>query len=668
MRSHLVGLVLLFSIVSNAQVCTGSFGDPIIKFTFGAGIDLYGPPLPNGVTDLTYVKNNCPEGGSAGSYAIVHGPGFDCFNGDWVNFAADHTPEDPDGFFMLIHASNSPSDFFVQAVDGLCPSTSYQVGASIMNMASRSGEVPPNLTFSIEQKDGTLIQRFHTGDVPLVKPPQWWNDYAFYFTTPPGVSSVVIRITNNALGGNGNSLALDDIVFRTSGPTVNINIDGRSGDSAVLCSNTANTLQFTSTVASCYASTSYQWQESIDQGNTWSNVEGAVNATYTAHPTTSGSALYRLMVAQMGNIGMAACQVASSPDAVTVLETAHPSVTIGMVPDHVCVDSVANFSAWIVDGGTQPHYQWTVNGTGTGGDGPAYTSATLADGDLVSCMLTSSAVCAVSPTAASNTVVIQHLPNILSSLKISASANNICSDSVVVFDAAPVNGGIAPSFAWLINGQPVGKDTVALVSGNLHDGDLVRAIMTTGMSCSAPVMSNAVAMTVYDAPRVTLISDTMIAPGSYAYLRPVITGAYSRFSWAPVIGLNNISLLDPVASPRYTTLYQITVTNSNGCSGKAFEKVEVFDDLRMPNAFTPNGDGRNDLFRVPASSPLTIKRFSIYNRWGALLFSAGNGLEGWDGSVQGHAQPPGTYIWTVEYYHPILQQTMMKKGVFELIR
>jgi gliding motility-associated-like protein len=88
----------------------------------------------------------------------------------------------------------------------------------------------------------------------------------------------------------------------------------------------------------------------------------------------------------------------------------------------------------------------------------------------------------------------------------------------------------------------------------------------------------------------------------------------------------------------------------------------------MPNAFTPNADGHNDLFRIPPLLNLTIERFSVYNRWGALVFTTNNSLVGWDGRMGGQAEPAGTYVWIVSYYDPLTHQTVMKKGTVELIR
>ena len=68
----------------------------------------------------------------------------------------------------------------------------------------------------------------------------------------------------------------------------------------------------------------------------------------------------------------------------------------------------------------------------------------------------------------------------------------------------------------------------------------------------------------------------------------------------------------------------------------------------VPNAFTPNGDGKNDLLRPIAVGMVRIDYFQIYNRWGQLVFSTSTNEYGWDGTIAGKVQPSGTYVWLVK--------------------
>lgn len=665
MRKVIVALFLLSATHARTQTCSSGLGDPIVNITFGAGTG-FGPALAPGITNMQYQSSGCVLDNA---YEIVNTSG-NCYAGDWLSVNADHTG-DPNGYYMLIGASDQPSDFYVQTVNGLCPSTNYQFAAWILNMASHSGEILPNVTFNIEKTDGTVLQSLKTGDIPVTNPAVW-NQYAFYFTTPPGVGSVVLRMTNNAPGGYGNDLALDDITFRTAGPSVNISISGYPSDTVTLCAAPANTLQFLGTVGSCYSSTDYQWQQSTDNGQSWNNIPGAVTTNYSASLTVAGSYRYRLTAAQAGNIGIATCQVVSTSDTITILPVVYPVITIQADTLTTCAGAPVNFNASIADGGAAPVYQWMVNGAPVTGSGWQFSSSGLNNGDKVSCLLTSDAACPNSTTALSNILPMDVLPVLAPSVAIVASANDICADSLVSFTATPTNGGPHPGYQWTVNGQPVGADTSVFSSDHLNNGDVISAVLTGRLPCSLPATANVISMTVYPIPAISLTPDTVIKGGTSIRLDPLISGSAASYQWMPAVALDNPFIPDPVAGPTETTVYTLTVSGTNGCSASAKEMVEVFYDLAMPNAFTPNGDGRNDRFRAPPVIQATIIRFVVYDRWGAQVFAAVNpdsGFDtGWDGTIGGKPQPAGTYVWIIEYFNPLIRRVLMKKGTVELIR
>ncbi|MBN9381257.1 MAG: gliding motility-associated C-terminal domain-containing protein [Chitinophagaceae bacterium] len=662
MKPLLTLLLFVFAGSAFGQVCTGGLGDPIINITFGAGSN-FGPPLAPGITNMDYQSQGCVLDNA---YEIVNSM-HNCYVGDWLDVSADHTG-DANGYFMLIGASNQPSDFYVQKVNGLCPGTSYQFAVWVLNMASHTGEILPNITFNIEKTDGTILQSLSTGDIPVSNPLKW-NQYAFYFSTPPGVSSVVLRMRNNAPGGYGNDLALDDITFRPVGPKVSVTIAGHTGDTVTMCPSPANNLKFLATVENCYSSTFYQWQVSTDDGKKWMDISGAVNTVYPAFPTATGNYLYRVAVGEAGNAGISTCQVVSKPDTIVILKESSPAVSITSDLNPICAGAPANFTAVPTDQGPTPHYQWVLNGMPSGTDNPWFSGNVFNDGDQIRCVMTSDAVCPTNPLALSNTISMTVLPHIVPLLTISSSATSICSDSLVKFVALPVNGGSRPDYQWMVNGQQVGTDTSVYSSSKLHNGDIISAIMTSSAACSSsPTYSNAITMTVYQTPVVRLTGDTVIARGSRIRLAPSITGPVLSYQWSPATGLDDWRSPNPLASPLVSTTYLLKVTSPNGCNDTALEKVTVFNDPWMPNAFTPNGDGKNDLFRIPPSAPVDILRFSIFDRWGVLVFTTTNGSEGWDGRFGGQPQPAGMYVWMIEYNNLISKQRIMKKGVVELIR
>jgi len=665
MKKSVLIIGLLAGMGATAQTCTGGLGDPIVDITFGQGVG-YGPALPGGITNMTYQGADCP---SDGLYTITNHTSS-CFGNTWWNVGQDHTGNQS-GQFMLINASYQPSVFYVQKVDGLCAGTSYQFAAWIMNVVSRPGLILPNITFQIEKTDGTVLQTFGTGDIPETTGGPVWVQYAFYFNTPPGVSSVLLQMTNNAPGGNGNDIALDDITFRAAGPLVQASITGYATDTVSVCANVQPTLSLGATVESCYLSQVEQWQQSTDGGATWANVPGATGNNWTRAPSVPGNYIYRLAVAQSGNLGNSTCQVVSSPIAIDILPMPSPAVTISDSSLPACEGEPMNFVATPVDGGAKPSYQWTVNGAPAGSDTAKFSSSFSAGTDVVACTMTSDAACAINPVAQSNVLSLNVLPIPSTGVNISASAVQVCADSMVTFTAVPINGGASPAFQWVVNGANagVGGGSPVFMDSALKNGDVVNCIMTGSLTCSQPVAAaTPFTMTIYPLPLIGLDTATIIASGASIQLQPAITGDIASMNWSPSEGLSDPTIATPVATPVVTTAYTLNVVTVDGCIASATEKVKVFYDLKMPAGFTPNGDGHNDLFRVPPTVPVILHRLAVYNRQGAMVFYTEDVAAGWDGTFNGRLQPSGAYVWTIEYVNPVTKQVETGKGTVVLVR
>jgi gliding motility-associated-like protein len=192
--------------------------------------------------------------------------------------------------------------------------------------------------------------------------------------------------------------------------------------------------------------------------------------------------------------------------------------------------------------------------------------------------------------------------------------------------------------------------------------------MTGSEACSLPIESNKIVTTVKPTPLLFIGNDTVISPGQAVMLNPTIEGAVVSYQWEPPAYLDNPSIKNPVASPVVTTIYQLTVTGESGCTVSGKISVVVYYPLRMPNVFTPNADGKNDVFRIPPSTPQKIKSFSIFNRWGQMVFRTTNSSAGWDGSFKNQIQPVGTYVWMIDYEDLLTKKIVVASGTVVLIR
>ncbi|MDB5013281.1 MAG: type sorting protein [Daejeonella sp.] len=303
--------LILFSLfgcisVSKAQLCTGTLGDPVVKITFGAGEGL-GPALGSDVTTYTYDFGSCPNDGL---YSIINKTDLNCHANEWHRLTQDHTG-DPNGYMMLVNAAYTRGTFYKKSISGLCPGTTYEFGAYVLNILKVNG-FDPKLTFRIETTDGTKLDSLNTGDIARSSDPEW-KRFALQFTTTIQTPNIVLRIINEAPGGNGNDLVIDDITFRPCGPIITSGLNGTADKELSICEGTSGTFPLKAAVVGD-VNREYQWQTSQD-GINWADITGATNTETQKifNNAVPGIYQFRMLTAIMGNINSPNCRTASEP-------------------------------------------------------------------------------------------------------------------------------------------------------------------------------------------------------------------------------------------------------------------------------------------------------------------------------------------------------------------
>jgi gliding motility-associated-like protein len=124
------------------------------------------------------------------------------------------------------------------------------------------------------------------------------------------------------------------------------------------------------------------------------------------------------------------------------------------------------------------------------------------------------------------------------------------------------------------------------------------------------------------------------------------------YSWTPRSGLNNADIFNPIASPASTTWYKVRVTSDKGCTNEDSIEVKVIagnpaEGYLVPNAFTPNGDGKNDCFGMQSWGAVTEFELSVFNRWGERVFYTKDPRQCWDGKYKGKEQPSSAFVYQV---------------------
>jgi gliding motility-associated-like protein len=211
-----------------------------------------------------------------------------------------------------------------------------------------------------------------------------------------------------------------------------------------------------------------------------------------------------------------------------------------------------------------------------------------------------------------------------------------CSDNSPVILQASQSGGV-----WSgIGVNPVtGEFNPSLAISGLND-----ITYTIDGLCIA---FSTIQIEVIPVPIVSTIEDTTIMNGNSVNL--ITTGNVSAYSWSPGATLICDDCQNPVATPDVTTTYTVSV-EENGCV--ATDQVTITIDyeiiIYVPNAFTPNGDGQNDVF-FPVISGIDSDeyKFMIFNRWGELIFNTSHLSEGWDGTYKGLMSQQDVYVWKI---------------------
>ncbi|MBC8045828.1 MAG: choice-of-anchor L domain-containing protein [Fimbriimonadaceae bacterium] len=140
-------------------------------------------------------------------------------------------------------------------------------------------------------------------------------------------------------------------------------------------------------------------------------------------------------------------------------------------------------------------------------------------------------------------------------------------------------------------------------------------------------------------------------------------------SWEPAESLDDPNDCNPLASPEVTTMYYLTVTSELGCEYIDSTVITVLlpSSLYIPNVFTPNGDGINDKLNIITFDEISLQIFSVYNRWGKLVFQTADITQGWDGTYDGKQQEIGSYMY-IFAGKDYLNNPITKKGTITLLR
>ncbi|MBK7138936.1 MAG: hypothetical protein IPH74_07875 [Bacteroidetes bacterium] len=223
-----------------------------------------------------------------------------------------------------------------------------------------------------------------------------------------------------------------------------------------------------------------------------------------------------------------------------------PTIAINANTTSICTGQAVNFKASISNGGSTPAFQWKLNGVNiAGAHSNSYSSSTLNNGDVVSCTLTSSSLCANPSVVTSSPIAIIVQPQVTPTILISTQNNPLCSGGTALFSAVITNGGSSPIYQWKVNGVTVGSNSDTYSTSTLIDNSQITCVLTSNATCATPttIVSNIIVMDIINSNiPVNLGKDTILCEGDTLRLR--VDGNYF-VTWNTGNTTNSIAVTTP---------------------------------------------------------------------------------------------------------------------------
>jgi gliding motility-associated-like protein len=251
------------------------------------------------------------------------------------------------------------------------------------------------------------------------------------------------------------------------------------------------------------------------------------------------------------------------------------------------------------------------------------------------------------------------------------SANISAPDSVCVDSQLQLNGS-GTSTAGIITyvwkpGKEVSDSLVAVTTATPKTSTTYSLIVTDGNGCMSPP---AVQNVYVQMPPPNIQWDTTVVVGQIVPLNTG-TGPNYTYTWTPTTDLSCLNCIQPTSTTTVNVTYSVEVMDNMGCfrvTNTYSIYVDPVTSVDVPTAFTPNGDGVNDVIYVDGWGIKKLNYFKIFNRWGQLLFESYDIKVGWDGYYKGVPQNMETYVYQVSVETYLNKEELVKTSSFRLIR
>ncbi|MEH3114665.1 gliding motility-associated C-terminal domain-containing protein [Pedobacter terrae] len=617
---------MLFANLVRAQVSTGTFGQPLINQTFGQGNNTdnwYGPLAlyaPGATTFTTFMgpPGQNPRALAPNQSGLVKTPATpdNPYPIYWQHHT-DHTG-DSNGLMLLIDGISTPTVFFEQKMDNLCPNTILRLSIWVLNTNSPAANAPPpKMILKVIDPNGNFLSDTSTGNVTA---DGMWHQYTLDFNNGNN-STVTLQLVNDTSTDNGNDFALDDITVQAYGPGIKPFFN-RNNASLNMCEGNTNSFTVDAAILPEYINPVYQWQE--NKGTSWVDIAGATTkqATINFLNRPTGVYQYRLITAIDGNMDKVNCRAVSDP--ITVNVNSLP-VAEAHNPGPFCVGNTIQLYA---SGGTS--YSWSgPNGYSSTAQNPTIINATKAMEGEYMVTVNSNGCSSSAPT------------NVKIDDPISISTNvqtiSICEGKSVQLTAS---GGT--EYFWSPASGLSDHRSANPIAAPTETTTYTVKVTQGACSKTAQITVNVDKNVSADAG-----ADQEIVNGQKITLNGKVSGDVT-YLWTPANYLDDPTKLNPIATPPHDITYTLQATSKLGCSNSSDQiNITVYPKVVIPNTFSPNGDNVNDTWNIPAAGLFPNPKVKIINRYGNVVYQSTGPFKPWDGKMNGKELPSAVYYYSV---------------------
>jgi gliding motility-associated-like protein len=318
-------------------------------------------------------------------------------------------------------------------------------------------------------------------------------------------------------------------------------------------------------------------------------------------------------------------------------------INVAMLPEFPCEGTELKFTATIINPGSQQQFQWYINNIPAGTNNATFTTTEAVTGDLVKCVYTSTH-CSGEEVIESSEFPVLYGSGTTPSVSLTSTAAKVCPGESITISAS-VQNGTNVTYQWYKNDVAVGSNLPQFTYSPDVVNDMIRCDISSEGCGGGVISSETVSVGSYETPLVSVTPEQVsVRPGSTVELSANVVGPLSEFMWVTSEPLVDDNVLNVTTTPVVKSHPVIFVGKTiDGCLVKDTSNISIFIKMAMPNAFSPNRDGKNDVFRIPPDVTLQLEEFSVFDRWGKKIFTTSDITKGWTGEDA----VSGTYVYMI---------------------